>query len=134
MPWPLRMLAVLLIAGAGLALGMGLLLPEARSILHAGKVGDEQNLVQLEELSERSVVYAKDGSVLAVLHAEENRQPVPLSEVPTHVSNAIIDVEDDRFWIHNGVDIRSTIRALRTNVNTGGVRQGGSTITQQLVK
>jgi penicillin-binding protein 1A len=128
------MLAVLLVAGAGLALGMGLLLPEARTILHAGKVGDEQNLVQLEELSERSVVYAKDGSVLALLHAEENRQPVPLAQVPVHVYNAIIDVEDDRFWIHKGVDVRSTIRALRTNVNTGGVRQGGSTITQQLVK
>jgi penicillin-binding protein 1A len=133
-PLPLRFLLVVLVSGAGLALGVGLLAPEVRTVMHAGKVGNEENLVELTELSQRTEVYARDGSLKAVLHAEENRQPVSLSAVPEHVQNAILDVEDDRFWLHRGVDLRSTVRALRTNVNAGGVRQGGSTITQQLVK
>ena len=135
MPLPLRFLAVLVVAGAGLALGIGLLVPEVRAVVtHGGQAGDEESLVQLEELSQRTTIYARDGSVRAVLHAEENRQPVPLADVPDHVKNAIVDVEDDRFWEHGGVDLRSTVRALRKNVSAGGVRQGGSTITQQLVK
>jgi 1A family penicillin-binding protein len=135
MPWPARFLAVLLIAGAGLALGIGLLAPEVRAVVtQGGKAGGEGSLVQLEELSQRTTVYARDGSVQAVLHAEENRQPVALDQVPPLLYNAILDVEDDRFWVHRGVDLRSTVRALKTNVNAGGVRQGGSTITQQLVK
>jgi 1A family penicillin-binding protein len=133
-PWPLRFILVLFAAGAGLALGIGLLAPEIQTVFSAGRVGGEENLVELEELSQRTEVYAADGSLKAVLHAEENRQPVSLTAVPEHVQNAILDVEDDRFWDHRGVDLRSTIRALRTNVSAGGVRQGGSTITQQLVK
>jgi penicillin-binding protein 1A len=133
-PWPLRFFSVLLIAGAGLALGVGLLAPEVRAVFHAGKAGDEESLVQLEELSQRTEVYDSDGNLTAVLHAEENRQPVPLDKVPPRVYNAILDVEDDRFWVHRGVDLRSSVRALRANVREGGVRQGGSTITQQLVK
>jgi membrane peptidoglycan carboxypeptidase len=134
MPWPVRFFGVLIAAGAGLALGIALLVPEIRTIMHAGKAGGEENLVELTELSQRTEVYDREGKLLAVLKAEENRQPVPLSTVPQHVQNAILDVEDDRFWIHGGVDLRSTVRALRTNIDAGGVRQGGSTITQQLVK
>ena len=134
MPWPVRFLGVLIAAGAGLALGIALLVPEIRTIMHAGKAGGEENLVELTELSQRTEVLDREGKLLAVLKAEENRQPVPLSTVPQHVQNAILDVEDDRFWIHGGVDLRSTVRALRTNIDAGGVRQGGSTITQQLVK
>jgi 1A family penicillin-binding protein len=135
MPWPLRLFAVLVIAGAGLALGIGLLAPEVHALVtKGGAAGGEQSLVQLEELSQRTTIYDHDGNVQAVLHAEENRQPVPLADVPERVYNAILDVEDDRFWIHHGVDLRSTIRALSTNVSAGGIKQGGSTITQQLVK
>ena len=134
MPWPLRLLVVLIIAGAGLALGIGLLAPEVKAVFTAGEAGDEATLLQLEEFSQRTDVYARDGSLLAVLHAEENRQPVTLDAIPQLVQNAILDVEDDRFWQHGGVDLRSTLRAVRANVSAGSVRQGGSTITQQLVK
>jgi penicillin-binding protein 1A len=130
----LRFLLVLVTAGAGLALGVGLLVPEVRALTHAGKSDGEESLVQLEEFAQRTEVYDRDGNLKAVLHAEENRQPVPLTSVPEHVYNAILDVEDDRFWVHGGVDLRSTVRALRKNVSSGSVRQGGSTITQQLVK
>src|SRR5687767_1033898 len=102
MPQLARFLGVLILAGAGLALGIALLVPEIQTIMHAGKAGGEENLVELTELSQRTEVYDREGKLLAVLKAEENRQPVPLSSVPEHVRNAILDVEDDRFWIHGG--------------------------------
>jgi membrane peptidoglycan carboxypeptidase len=129
-----RFLVVCVLAGVGLALGVLLLAPEIRAFAGAGRAGRGENLVQLSELSQRSLVYDREGSVMAVLHAEENRSPVDLERVPQHVVDAILDVEDDRFWAHGGVDLRSTMRALVTNVQSGEVRQGGSTITQQLVK
>jgi penicillin-binding protein 1A len=88
----------------------------------------------LGELPERSLVYAADGSLLSVLHSEENRAPVALEEVPQTVVDAVLAVEDARFWDHDGVDARSAARALFENVDAGSVEQGGSTITQQLVK
>ncbi len=91
-------------------------------------------LAEMTELSERSVVVRRDGSTLAILHADENRAPVKLDKVPDIVINAVIGIEDDRYYKHHGVDLRATVRALATNVGAGEVRQGGSTITQQLVK
>src|SRR4051794_33206332 len=121
-------------AGVGLAFAAILLVPEAQAVFTAGAGGKTDLSKSLRPLSERSVVYAKDGSVLAVLHAEENRVPVKLSDVPGHVTKAVLDIEDNRFYEHGGVDVRSLGRALSANVSAGSVRQGGSTITQQLVK
>jgi 1A family penicillin-binding protein len=129
-----RFLTVVLVAGAGLALGVILLAPEVRAFIEAGRAGEGESLLELEELSQRSLVLDRDGNVMAVLHAEENRSPVALERVPQHVVDAILDVEDDQYWHHGGVNLRSTLRALVTNVQSGEVRQGGSTITQQLVK
>ncbi len=62
-------------------------------------------------LPETSVIYAADGSVLARLHAGENRLLVPLAEVPLHVRGAVIAVEDRRFYQHSGVDLKAILRA-----------------------
>ena len=129
-----RLLVIVGIAGAGLALGLALLAPELEGVLSAGDVGKPKDIVKLGELAQNSLVYARDGSLLAVLHAEENRSPVPLRRVPKHVVDAILDVEDDGFWHHGGVNLRATARALVENVSAGEIRQGGSTVTQQLVK
>ncbi len=129
-----RFFVTVLAAGSGLAVGLMLLAPQVRAVLTSGDVGDAEEIAALGELSQNSLVYSRDGVLLAVLHAEENRSPVPLHKVPGHVVNAILDVEDDRFWVHSGVNLRSTLRALVTNVESGEIRQGGSTITQQLVK
>src|SRR4051812_30545306 len=129
-----RFAVAIVAAGVGLAFAAMLLVPEAQAVFTAGK-GQKGDLAKsLRPLSERSVVLARDGSVLAVLHAEENRVPVKFSDVPKHVVKAVLDIEDDRFYEHGGVDVRSLGRALATNISAGGVRQGGSTITQQLVK
>ena len=121
------------IAGLGLAASTILLVPQARALFTAGSIGKDK-ILSLKPLSQRSVVYARDGSVLAVLHAEENRVDVKLGDVPKPVVQAVLDIEDDRFYQHGGIDLRSLGRALVTNVSAGGVLQGGSTITQQLVK
>ena len=123
-----------LLGGALVAVGLLLLIPPARAVMGATG-GEDTPLPELGELPQRSLVYARDGTtLLAALHSEQNRSPVPLERVPEIVINAVLDVEDERFWDHGGVDIRSTLRALQSNVAAGSVRQGGSTITQQLIK
>ena len=129
-----RFAVAIVAAGVGLALAAILMMPEAQAFLTAGEGQKGDLATALRPLSENSVVLARDGSTLAVLHAAENRVPVKLSDVPPTVAKAVIDIEDDRFYQHGGIDLRSLGRALATNISAGGVRQGGSTITQQLVK
>lgn len=83
---------------------------------------------------ETSIVYAADKSVIAQWHGEEDRTVVPYSEMPVHLINAVVAIEDRRFWEHEGVDFQGIARALWANAEAGQVRQGGSTITQQLIK
>jgi penicillin-binding protein 1A len=91
-------------------------------------------LPQMPTEVESSTVYAADGTLLYTFHAEENRKVVPLEEIPGHVRDAVIAIEDERFYRHNGVDLRAVLRALKTNTEAGSVEEGGSTITQQYVK
>ena len=83
---------------------------------------------------ESSTLYAADGTLVHTFHAEENRKVIPLEQIPVHVREAVIAIEDERFYRHNGVDPRAILRAARTNVEAGATEQGGSTITQQYVK
>ena len=87
-----------------------------------------------DPLAESSKILAADGSVVTALHGEENRETVPLSRVPTTLRDAVVAVEDERFWDHKGVDAKSVLRAVYTNATEGEVVEGGSTITQQYVK
>lgn len=80
-----------------------------------------------------SLIYDSQGNVAAQLHAEENRLPVPLERIPESVQDAFIAVEDRDFYHHMGFDTRAILRAFYTNLTSSSV-QGGSTITQQLVK
>ncbi len=83
---------------------------------------------------ESSTIYAADGTLITTFHAEENRKVIPLLEIPRHLQDAVIAIEDERFYRHNGVDVRGILRAVRANTEAGAVTQGGSTITQQYVK
>jgi len=65
---------------------------------------------------------------------KENRALVPLREIPRYVQQATVAIEDHRFWTHRGISPRDMLRAAWVNVVGGGVRQGASTITQQLVR
>ncbi len=84
--------------------------------------------------AETSVVYAADGSVLAEWHAEQDRTVIPIEQMPQHLQDAVVAIEDERFYQHEGVDLQGIVRALRANASSGEAVQGGSTITQQVVK
>ncbi len=85
-------------------------------------------------IGQNSFVYAADGTLLGSIPAEHNRQPVPLSGISPWMSKAAIAVEDKRFYQHGGVDYEGVIRAAWRDLNKGRVVEGGSTITQQLVR
>jgi penicillin-binding protein 1A len=85
-------------------------------------------------IGQNSFVYAADGSVLGAIPAEHNRQPVPLKQVSPWMAKAVIATEDKRFYQHGGVDYEGIVRAAWRDLNKGKVVEGGSTITQQLVR
>jgi penicillin-binding protein 1A len=80
-----------------------------------------------------SKLYSSDNQLLAELY-EQRRTPVPLSDVPPHVRQAFIAVEDARYFQHSGIDPVRIAGALWADIKAGGYHQGGSTITQQLSK
>jgi penicillin-binding protein 1A len=94
----------------------------------------EDTLAGAQRLAESSYIYAADGSIVTSLHAEQNRDLVPIEQVPEHVRNAVIAIEDARFFTHPGVDLRAIARAFLRNTAEGRVVEGGSTITQQYIK
>ncbi len=128
----LRLTSVIVLAGVGTAGLTAALVPQAANLVTAHV--ETASLPELNPLAQRSVMYAADGSVMAVLKAEENRKPVALAQVPQPMIDTVLAVEDAEFYHHRGVNARSLIRALLANVSAGGVTQGGSTITQQVVK
>jgi penicillin-binding protein 1A len=91
------------------------------------------DLRQLDEVSERSAVYDANGELYSYFGGE-NRLVVPLSAVSKTFIDALVAREDSRFWKHGGVDFLGVARAFLTNVTAGKIRQGASTITQQLAR
>src|SRR3990170_3920924 len=85
-------------------------------------------------LPQTSFLYAADGTLITRLHAGEDRVAVRQSRIPDVVRNAVIAIEDQRFYDHAGLDLRAVLRAAYVDVTTGEIVEGGSTITQQLVK
>ncbi len=82
-----------------------------------------------------SRIYDEKGRLITTVHAEENRIPVSISQVPQHLQNAFVAAEDVRFYEHHGIDPRGILRAVFSNVISGNATgQGGSTITQQLAR
>ena len=82
-----------------------------------------------------SRIYDDKGRLITTVHAEENRIPVPISQVPQNLQNAFVAAEDVRFYEHHGVDPRGILRAVFANLTSGNATgQGGSTITQQLAR
>ncbi len=88
--------------------------------------------LDLPDLSRLSEVHTSDGVLLGIL-TERNSQPVPLEEIPELVINAVLGAEDADFFEHEGIDFSAIARAGLQDLR-GGQIQGGSTITQQVVK
>ncbi|RQD70644.1 MAG: penicillin-binding protein [Tindallia sp. MSAO_Bac2] len=84
-------------------------------------------------LDESSFIYDKDGNILEKVQTEGHRAILDYDQIPEHLINAFIAIEDERFWDHSGVDVKRIFGAFWTNFRTGS-RQGASTINQQLAK
>lgn len=81
-----------------------------------------------------TIVYDKNGNVIAELSGNENRKIISIDEMSENLPNAFVAIEDERFYSHKGVDIKRTLAATGTYVLKGDSSFGGSTITQQLIK
>jgi len=129
---------VLVIAGAGLFVALTLL-------PITGAVGTvtkrlEQKLalppgtdIQFPRFPQRSNIYAEDGTRLATLYLE-NRKVVHLDQIARVGRRAVLAIEDYQFFRHGAIDVKAIVRAALANLRAGHITQGGSTITQQLVK
>ena len=115
---------------------MTLGLVAAGGITGAATIGPRCDLDRLRpvEIGQNSFVYAADGSLLGSIPAEKNRQPVTLPRISKWMRLATIAIEDRRFYEHSGIDLEGIARALAADVRAGRVVEGGSTITQQLVR
>ena len=132
MRYLLRFAAICAAAALGLAVFAFAFVPQVADLVQANH--NEADPINLDPLSQRSLLYDTNGNLIGPLPAVENRSPVNLAQIPSLVKRAILSVEDDNFYTHKGVNLRATLRALFTNVESGSVEQGGSTITMQLVK
>src|SRR4051794_9665260 len=95
------------------------------------------SLASLEPITKGAVskVYAADGSLIGVIHSDKIRQPIASARIPEDLKNATVAIEDRRFYSHGGIDPSAIIRAGWEDLVAGGKpREGGSTITQQLVR
>jgi penicillin-binding protein 1A len=102
----------------------------------ARRLGDVPPLQKaLPDPAQSSTIYAADGkTALATLVLDENRKIVNLKDVPTRVRDAVVAIEDDRFYEHEGIDLRGIMRAALADLREGSIEQGGSTLTQQFIK
>src|SRR5919106_823563 len=98
--------------------------------------GSSCDLDSLREvkIGENTFVYAADGSLLGSIPAERNREAVEAKDMSVWIRKATIAVEDRRFFTHGGVDVEGIARAAVKDIQAGRIVEGGSTITQQLVR
>src|SRR6266540_3599183 len=127
-----RLLLTVIIGGTAVGACLAALLPGAE-VLATSHHYTSDKLGKLRDLAQRSTVYDSKGNQIAILGIQ-NRQEVPLSEVPQVLINAVVATEDKTFWTNDGIDLNAVFRAFVKNVTSGEIEQGGSTITQQLVK
>ena len=137
--WPVTrlvaMVAVAVLAGVVVA-GMVLPVVGPVGLLARDSISSFEDLprdFREPALPVRTQVYAANGKKIATVY-EENRKEVPLEKIAPVMQQAVVAIEDSRFYEHNGFDPRGFARAAVTNVTTGEVAQGGSTLTMQYVK
>ena len=81
-----------------------------------------------------SAIFAADGSKLGLIDSDEARAPVSIERIPKQLQLATVAIEDQRFYEHGGIDPEGIARAALKNLEAGKTVEGGSTITQQLVR
>ena len=112
------------------------------TFLVGGVMGIGLNLASLQDVrmlryyvpNETTFIYDDKGAIMARLHDEENRIVVPLYKIPRYLKQAVMAIEDNRFYSHTGVDLFGIVRAMKHNIEDKSGVEGGSTLTQQLAK
>lgn len=100
-------------------------------------IQDAPSLTQnaLTPSKQKSIVYDMDGEVIKELsNYQSNRVIIPSEQMPTNLKNAFVAIEDSRFYQHNGIDLKGIARAIFSNIKSFSLKEGASTITQQLIK
>jgi membrane peptidoglycan carboxypeptidase len=130
--WLPRLFAII---AAGALLITAVVVAVAPRIWHVANAHDELPVVlpEFEALAQRTYVYDVNGKEIAVYELE-NSQPIAYEDVPPQVVQAFLIVEDKEFFNHDGVNVRSLIRATLSNFASDSPQQGASTITMQVVK
>ncbi len=128
----LRFCAIVVIGGTLVGLCLAAFAPGV-SVVSSAHTGEDKVDVAFSQLSSRTIVYDSGGKEIGRLGLED-RDPVELKDVPEIMKTTVVASEDRTFWTNPGIDARAIARAMTSNVDAGGVAQGGSTITQQLVK
>ncbi|HEX5860296.1 MAG TPA: transglycosylase domain-containing protein [Nocardioides sp.] len=124
--------AVLGVVVAGLAIPFAGVLGLAARDVARGMDNLPQEL-QTEALPQKTRIIDANGNVIASIY-DENRINVPLQQISRTMVQAIVSIEDSRFYQHGALDLKGTLRALITNEASDATVQGGSSITQQMVK
>lgn len=127
-PW-LVLLPLLLALLGGLAAGIGVLLLRAEF----REMAQQFDLQRLERMESASTIYDREGELMGRIFIQ-NREPVPYDKLPKVLVQAVVAAEDQKFWTHGGVDYLGILRAARANWSSGRIRQGASTVTQQLAR
>jgi penicillin-binding protein 1A len=122
-------MAIVVVALLAVAAGIG----GGAAVLAYGSSCDLDSLRSID-IGANTFVYAADGSLLGSIPAERNREPVSAKDMSLWIRKATIAIEDRRFFAHDGVDLEGTARAALANIRAGEIVEGGSTITQQLVR
>ncbi len=130
-----RFTAVMAALVAVIAGSLALIGPQVAKLVSAHRSDHEQ--ITLEPLAERSYLYDAAGNLQGTMTDSDdpqNRTKVTLDQIPATVRDSVIAAEDANFYHHTGINVRSILRAVDANLESGEVSQGGSTITQQVVK
>lgn len=120
----IRVALILVIIGTGITVG--------------GYMALVQDVPQIEDIkiyqpSQSTEVYADDDTLIGEFRVEKGDY-VKISDVPEYLIKAVVAVEDSRFWYHRGIDVLGILRALSKDILAGRIKEGASTITQQLAK
>ena len=123
------LLVVVIVAGAaGISSGIGVM----KGIIDSAP---DISKIDVTPTGYSTTVLAANGEETATLVGQgANRQYVTIDEIPLDLQHAFVAIEDERFYDHNGIDIRGIIRAGYNTITGGGLSQGASTLTQQLLK
>ena len=94
----------------------------------------EVSLDSLAITRQTSKIVDQEGNLITEIKSAEQRTSIPFEEMPQDLLDAVVAIEDARFYTHNGIDLEGILRAGVANLAAGGTSEGGSTLTQQMIK